>query len=128
MTAGELFPPGPVEVIPLNTTGAKGPLVWHIPGSKSITNRALPLAAPSRGRDDPHGGAPTLTTRCTCAVPALEAMGVLIEDVDATTLRAWRQEPPACTGKSRSSSATRARRFAFDGTGSTGAWTGDPRG
>lgn len=85
MTAGELFPPGPLEVVPLNTTGAKGPLIWHIPGSKSITNRALPLAALSEGETILTGvlhSDDTLHMR-----RALEAMGVLIEDIDATTLR-----------------------------------------
>lgn len=85
MSASELFPPGPVEVAPLATEGAQGPFVWNIPGSKSITNRALPLAALSEGETILTGvlhSDDTLHMR-----RALEAMGILIEDIDATTLR-----------------------------------------
>jgi len=98
MTTHEaLFPAAPAEIQPLQGTAGAGPLVWHVPGSKSITNRALPLAALSEGETILTGvlhSDDTLHMR-----RALEAMGILIEDVDATTLRVRggrsRLRPPA---------------------------------
>jgi 3-phosphoshikimate 1-carboxyvinyltransferase len=82
----ELFPPGPLEVLPIATgTLPAAPLFWNIPGSKSITNRALPLAALSEGSTLLTGvlhSDDTLHMR-----RALEAMGIVIDDVDQTTLR-----------------------------------------
>jgi 3-phosphoshikimate 1-carboxyvinyltransferase len=87
MSGSDLFPAGPLALEPLATeplaTGA--PLVWNIPGSKSITNRALPLAALSEGSTLLSGvlhSDDTLHMR-----RALEAMGIVIDDVDETTLR-----------------------------------------
>jgi 3-phosphoshikimate 1-carboxyvinyltransferase len=84
-SADEAFPPAPLEVVPLDPKGQPAPLIWRIPGSKSITNRALPLAALSAGTTELTGvlhSDDTLHMR-----RALEALGILIEDVDETTLR-----------------------------------------
>jgi len=85
--ASGTFPPGPLEVPPLEAAlvSRATPLVWHVPGSKSITNRALPLAALCEGQTVLSGvlhSDDTLHMR-----RALEAMGILIEDKGETTLR-----------------------------------------
>jgi 3-phosphoshikimate 1-carboxyvinyltransferase len=60
-------------------------LVWRVPGSKSLTNRALVLAALAEGESRLEGVLQSDDTRHMRA--ALEALGVTVEDVDATTLR-----------------------------------------
>lgn len=81
----DLFPPGPLAIEPLVVPPGAPELVWHVPGSKSITNRALPLAALAEGTTTLTGvlhSDDTLHMR-----HALEALGIGIEDVDETTLR-----------------------------------------
>jgi len=87
MNGTDLFPAGPLALQPLapQPQASRAPLVWNIPGSKSITNRALPLAALSEGSTLLSGvlhSDDTLHMR-----RALEAMGIVIDDVDETTLR-----------------------------------------
>jgi len=81
----DAFPAGPLTIPPLAAPAGAAPFVWRIPGSKSITNRALPLAALSEGTTVLTGVLHSDDTQHMRR--ALEALGVLIEDVDATTLR-----------------------------------------
>lgn len=81
------FPPGPLALAPLDLTapGIQGrALSWPIPGSKSITNRALALAALAEGttvlRGVLHSDDTRHMRRC------LEQLGIEITDKDATTL------------------------------------------
>jgi 3-phosphoshikimate 1-carboxyvinyltransferase len=78
-----ISPPGPLSIAPLTPPPDTAPFVWHVPGSKSITNRALPLAALSEGTTVLRGvlhSDDTLHMR-----RALQQMGIVIEDVDETT-------------------------------------------
>lgn len=79
------FPPGPLAIEPLAGRSSAHPFVWDVPGSKSITNRALVLAALTPGVTELSGVLHSDDTRHMRA--ALEALGVLVEDLDATTLR-----------------------------------------
>lgn len=78
------FPQGPLEIVPLDLTKPKEPFLWHIPGSKSITNRALVLAALAEGTSTLRGVLHSDDTR-HCQ-NALADLGIVIEQVDATTL------------------------------------------
>jgi len=79
------FPPGPLSLTPLQVTAQTPPFVWHVPGSKSITNRALILAALADGTTTLKGVLHSDDTRHMRN--ALSQMGIVITDVDATTLR-----------------------------------------
>lgn len=59
-------------------------LTWRVPGSKSITNRALPLAALAAGKSVLTGVLESDDTRHMRA--ALEALGVTVRSLDATTV------------------------------------------
>ena len=59
-------------------------LVWRVPGSKSITNRALVLAALADGESRLEGVLHSDDTRHMRA--ALEAFGISIRDDGPTTL------------------------------------------
>ncbi len=79
------FPPGPLALRPLKVTPETPAYVWKVPGSKSITNRALILAALSEGTSLLRGvlhSDDTLHMR-----RALTELGIFIEDVDETTLK-----------------------------------------
>ncbi len=80
------FPAGPLALTPLELQGrdlASRALTWHVPGSKSITNRALVLAALAEGttvlRGVLHSDDTRHMRRC------LEQLGIEIIDRDATT-------------------------------------------
>lgn len=79
------FPPGPLAIRPLPIPASAKPYIWAIPGSKSITNRALVLAALAEGTTTLRGVLHSDDTR-HCRT-ALEALGIGIETVDETTLR-----------------------------------------
>lgn len=79
------FPKGPLAVRPLKVPEGTSPFVWNVPGSKSITNRALPLAALSEGTTILRGVLHSDDTRHMRR--ALEQMGILITDLDETTLK-----------------------------------------
>jgi len=76
-----MFPPGPLLIPKLS-----GPpeLTWRVPGSKSITNRALVLAALADGESTLHGVLHSDDTRHMCN--ALSALGIGIQDLGPTTL------------------------------------------
>jgi 3-phosphoshikimate 1-carboxyvinyltransferase len=76
-----MMPPGPLAVVPL---AAPPDLSWRVPGSKSITNRALMLAALAEGTSTLDGVLHSDDTRHMRA--ALSALGIPIGDADATTL------------------------------------------
>jgi len=77
-----MFPDGPLTVSPL---GAPAVLDWNVPGSKSITNRALVLAALAAGESTLTG---VLQSDDTLHMRrALEALGIEVSEQDATTLR-----------------------------------------
>ncbi len=76
------FPPGPLTIEPLP---APPRFTWRVPGSKSLTNRALVLAALADGESRLEGALESDDTRYMRA--ALAALGIEIVDVDATTLR-----------------------------------------
>jgi 3-phosphoshikimate 1-carboxyvinyltransferase len=78
------FPKGPLALTPLNITSETPPFVWHVPGSKSITNRALPLAALCEGTTILRGVLHSDDTRHMRN--ALAMMGIEISDLDETTL------------------------------------------
>lgn len=78
------FPDGPLPIVPLKVPSDVAPFVWQVPGSKSITNRALPLAALSEGTTVLRGVLHSDDTRHMRQ--ALVQMGIEIIDVDATTL------------------------------------------
>lgn len=69
----------------ITITPATHPLVGHVapPGSKSITNRVLLLAALAEGKSRITGALKSLDTRLMAE--ALRAMGVDIEEPDATS-------------------------------------------
>ncbi len=79
------FPKGPLALQALSVSKETPPFVWNIPGSKSITNRALVLAALSEGTTVLQGVLHSDDTRYMRG--ALEKMGILITDIDATTLK-----------------------------------------
>src|SRR5690606_27307404 len=74
------FPVGPFRVRPLPAP-PRG--TWCVPGSKSITNRALVLAALADGESRLEGGLESGDTRHMRRGP--EAIGVEVVDVDSTT-------------------------------------------
>lgn len=78
------FPKGPLRISPLRVTAETPPFVWHVPGSKSITNRALLLAALAEGTTTLRGVLHSDDTRHMRN--ALAQMGIDIVDVDATTV------------------------------------------
>ena len=76
-----MIPVGPLEIPKL---AAAPRLTWRIPGSKSITNRALVLAALADGESELTGVLESDDTRHMRA--ALEAIGVPVRAIDPTTL------------------------------------------
>jgi 3-phosphoshikimate 1-carboxyvinyltransferase len=76
------FPTGPLRLTPLSAAPC---LTWWCPGSKSITNRALLLAALAEGESWLDGVLDSHDTRHMRA--GLGSLGVEITDVDGTTLR-----------------------------------------
>jgi 3-phosphoshikimate 1-carboxyvinyltransferase len=75
------FPPGPLALTAL----ARPPeLTWRVPGSKSITNRALVLAALAEGESRLEGVLHSDDTRHMRA--GLEALGIRVRDEGPTTL------------------------------------------
>jgi 3-phosphoshikimate 1-carboxyvinyltransferase len=76
-----MIPPGPIEIARL---AAPPRLTWRVPGSKSITNRALVLAALADGTSELTGVLESDDTHHMRA--ALEALGIGIEPRDETTL------------------------------------------
>jgi 3-phosphoshikimate 1-carboxyvinyltransferase len=76
-----MIPPGPLHVPKLT---APPRLTWTVPGSKSITNRALLLAALADGKSELEGVLESDDTRHMRA--ALEALGISVRARDATTL------------------------------------------
>jgi 3-phosphoshikimate 1-carboxyvinyltransferase len=95
-------PKGPLEIPRL----PRGPeLTWRVPGSKSITNRALVLAALAEGESRLEGVLHSDDTRHMRA--GLEALGIRIDDDGPTTLvvhggrsRLRRPEKPLFIGNS----------------------------
>ena len=76
-----MIPPGPLHVPKLT---APPRLTWTVPGSKSITNRALLLAALADGKSELEGVLESDDTRHMRT--ALEALGIRVSARDATTL------------------------------------------
>src|SRR5437868_304996 len=76
-----MFPQGPLAIPKLPRPPE---LVWHVPGSKSITNRALVLAALADGESVLEGVLHSADTRHMRS--ALSALGVPIDDAGPTTL------------------------------------------
>ena len=76
-----MIPAGPLAIPPLSRPPE---LVWQVPGSKSITNRALVLAALADGTSRLEGVLFSDDTRHM--QNALRALGIEIEQPDATTL------------------------------------------
>lgn len=77
------FPQGPLRLTPLSVPAGSPVFEWHVPGSKSITNRALVLAALAEGTTTLRGVLHSDDTRHMRK--ALEQMGITITDLDATT-------------------------------------------
>ncbi|HEY6728196.1 MAG TPA: 3-phosphoshikimate 1-carboxyvinyltransferase [Polyangiaceae bacterium] len=77
-----MFPDGSLTVPPL---GAPVALDWQVPGSKSITNRALVLAALAAGESTLTGVLQSDDTQHMRR--ALETLGIQVSEIDATTLR-----------------------------------------
>ncbi len=77
-----MVPPGPL-VIPKLPSPPQ--LTWRVPGSKSITNRALVLAALAEGESVLEGVLYSDDTRHMRN--ALSALGIRIDDLGPTTLR-----------------------------------------
>jgi 3-phosphoshikimate 1-carboxyvinyltransferase len=75
------FPPGPLTLTPLPRPPE---LTWRVPGSKSITNRALVLAALAEGETRLEGVLHSDDTRHMRA--GLEALGIEVRDAGPTTL------------------------------------------
>ncbi len=75
-----MIPVGPLTIPPLPSAPT---LVWRVPGSKSITNRALVLAALAAGRSVLSGVLRSDDTRHMRV--ALEALGISITESDPTT-------------------------------------------
>lgn len=80
------FPEAPAKISPI-LSDTEDAFLWNVPGSKSITNRALVLAALANGTSTLYGALHSDDTRHMRV--ALEQLGITIEDVDATT---WRVE------------------------------------
>jgi 3-phosphoshikimate 1-carboxyvinyltransferase len=80
--ARAMFPPGPLLIPKLSRPPE---LIWSVPGSKSITNRALVLAALAEGESTLSGVLHSDDTRHMRN--ALSALGVVIEDLGPTSLR-----------------------------------------
>lgn len=76
-----MFPTGPLLIPKLPRPPE---LTWHVPGSKSITNRALVLAALAEGESTLDGVLHSDDTRHMRS--ALTALGVEIEDSGSTSL------------------------------------------
>jgi 3-phosphoshikimate 1-carboxyvinyltransferase len=76
-----MFPPGPLRIPKLTRPPE---LTWRVPGSKSITNRALVLAALAEGESTLEGVLHSDDTRHMRS--ALSALGIAIEDLGPTTL------------------------------------------
>jgi 3-phosphoshikimate 1-carboxyvinyltransferase len=76
-----MFPPGPLAIPKLPRPPE---LTWHVPGSKSITNRALVLAALADGESVLEGVLHSDDTRHMRE--ALSALGIPIEERGPTTL------------------------------------------
>ncbi|WP_437491416.1 3-phosphoshikimate 1-carboxyvinyltransferase [Sorangium sp. So ce1014] len=76
-----MIPAGPLPVVPLSSPPE---LIWRVPGSKSITNRALVLAALAEGESTLEGVLHSDDTRHMRS--ALEAMGIGIQDAGPETL------------------------------------------
>src|SRR5450432_508440 len=76
-----MFPPGPLAIPELPRPPE---LTWRVPGSKSITNRALVLAALADGESVLEGVLHSDDTRHMKS--ALSALGIPIEDAGPTTL------------------------------------------
>jgi 3-phosphoshikimate 1-carboxyvinyltransferase len=76
-----MFPQGPLAIPKLPRPPE---LTWRVPGSKSITNRALVLAALADGESVLSGVLHSDDTRHMRS--ALSALGIPIEDLDPTTL------------------------------------------
>ncbi|MET0791063.1 MAG: 3-phosphoshikimate 1-carboxyvinyltransferase [Polyangiaceae bacterium] len=77
-----MVPPGPLLVPQLSRPPQ---LTWRVPGSKSITNRALVLAALADGESTLEGVLHSDDTRHMRN--ALSALGITIDDLGPTTLR-----------------------------------------
>jgi 3-phosphoshikimate 1-carboxyvinyltransferase len=76
-----MLPPGPLSIVPLP---APPNLVWRVPGSKSITNRALVLAALADGESRLEGVLESDDTRYMRE--ALQALGIDIEAAGDTLI------------------------------------------
>ncbi|WP_437602873.1 3-phosphoshikimate 1-carboxyvinyltransferase [Sorangium sp. So ce590] len=76
-----MIPAGPLPIVPLSSPPE---LIWRVPGSKSITNRALVLAALADGESTLEGVLHSDDTRHMRS--ALEAMGIGIQDAGPETL------------------------------------------
>jgi 3-phosphoshikimate 1-carboxyvinyltransferase len=81
-----MFPPGPLSVPPLPPASrSAGPeRVWQIPGSKSITNRALVLAALADGTTRLEGVLESDDTRYM--QEALLELGIAVRKLSATSV------------------------------------------
>ena len=77
------FPKGPLSISPLQIPQGTSPFIWEVPGSKSITNRALVLAALAEGESILRGVLHSDDTRHMRT--GLEQMGIDITEVDSTT-------------------------------------------
>jgi len=77
-----MFPSGPLLIPKLSRAPE---LIWRVPGSKSITNRALVLAALAEGESTLEGVLHSDDTRHMRN--ALAGLGITIEDLGPTTLR-----------------------------------------
>ncbi len=77
-----MLPAGP---LPIPRLSAPPELTWHVPGSKSITNRALVLAALAEGESTLEGVLHSDDTRHMRN--ALSALGIAIDDLGPTALR-----------------------------------------
>jgi 3-phosphoshikimate 1-carboxyvinyltransferase len=75
------MPQGPLPIVPLRRAVE---LTWPVPGSKSITNRALVLAALADGRSTITGVLHSDDTRHMRS--AIAALGIPIRDLNDTTL------------------------------------------
>ncbi|XXX81198.1 3-phosphoshikimate 1-carboxyvinyltransferase [Sorangium sp. So ce134] len=76
-----MIPAGPLPILPLSSPPEQ---IWRVPGSKSITNRALVLAALADGESTLEGVLHSDDTRHMRS--ALEAMGIGIRDAGPETL------------------------------------------
>ncbi len=79
-----MFPAGPLAIPKLPELIASPPQIWRIPGSKSITNRALVLAALADGTTRLEGVLESDDTRYMQL--ALAELGVAVRKLSATTV------------------------------------------